>query len=624
MCGISGLVNTRSDRPVGRECLERMNDALRHRGPDDAGVWVSPDGRIGLAHRRLSIIDLSERGHQPMSDPGGQLWITFNGEIYNYRDLRKELEARGHSFRSESDTEVILEAYRAWGTECLVRLNGMFAFALYDSCERHLFMARDRAGEKPLYYASDHGEIRFASELKGLMADPTLPRHIDPGALDCYLAMGFVPGEHCMLQGVKKLPPAHALVFDLKNGQARLWRYWQLPELDATAKTGLTDEAALLGELEALLEDSVRRQLVADVPVGVLLSGGVDSSLMTAMAVRATPKVKTFTIRFPGYGKYDETKHAQLIARHFGTEHLELEATESTVDLLPVLVRQFDEPMVDSSMIPTYLISRLIRQHCTVALGGDGGDELFGGYPHYRRLLWIQQTLGRIPRSMRLPVSKAAEAMLPVGFKGRNWLQGLEVDLQWGLPLIASFFDRSTRRLLLGQGAGALVAESIREQRIPQTSDLLQRATRMDFENYLAEDILVKVDRASMVNSLEVRAPMLDYRLIEFAFGKIPSYLKATATSGKVLLKKLTARLLPPDFDQHRKQGFSIPLGSWLQSGPWQCFFQEVLLDSDNTFFNRKVLSKLLNGQVHGRANSERLFALVLFELWRKEYGIGL
>jgi len=360
------------------------------------------------------------------------------------------------------------------------------------------------------------------------------------------------------------------------------------------------------------------------VPVGVLLSGGVDSSLITAMAVRATPKVKTFTIRFSGHGKYDETKHARRIARHFGTEHLELEATESTVDLLPMLVRQFDEPMVDSSMIPTCLISRMIRRHCTVALGGDGGDELFGGYTHYRRLLWTQRTLGRIPRSLRLPVSKAAGTLLPVGVKGRNWLQGLEVDLQSGLPLIGLFFDGSTRRRLVGQGAWALVAERIREERIPQTSDLLQRATRMDFENYLAEDILVKVDRASMLNSLEVRAPMLDYRLIEFAFGKIPSYLKATATSSKVLLKKLTARLLPPDFDQHRKQGFSIPLGSWLQSGPWQRFFREVLLDSDNTFFNRKAVGKLLDGQARGRANGERLFALVLFELWRKEYGIDL
>jgi asparagine synthase (glutamine-hydrolysing) len=457
------------------------------------------------------------------------------------------------------------------------------------------------------------------------MADPALPRRIDPEALDCYLAMGFVPGERSMLQGVKKLPPAHALVFDLNSGQSRLWCYWQLPAPNASAAHAQANEACLLDELEVLLQDAVRRQLVADVPVGILLSGGVDSSLVTAMAVRATPRVKTFTIRFPGFGQYDETEHARLIARHFATEHLELVAAESTVDLLPLLARQFDEPMVDSSMIPTYLVSRLVREHCTVALGGDGGDELFGGYAQYNRLLWLQQNLGGIPQSLRLAVAKAAEVLLPVGFKGRNWLQGLGVDFHAGLPLIASFFDLGTRqRLMARQGAWELVAERIREQRIPRCADLLQRATRMDFANYLAEDILVKVDRASMLNSLEVRAPLLDYRLIEFAFGKVPSHLKATANSRKVLLKKLAARVLPREFDRQRKQGFSIPLASWLQSGPWKALFREVLLDSENTVFERKEVSRLLAGQARGRVNSERLFALVLFELWRREYQISM
>jgi asparagine synthase (glutamine-hydrolysing) len=437
--------------------------------------------------------------------------------------------------------------------------------------------------------------------------------------------MGFVPGERSMLHGVKKLPPAHALAFDLNNGQSRLWRYWQLPELSASAATGEADEAGLLDELEALLEDTVRRQLVADVPVGVLLSGGVDSSLVTAMAVRAAPKVKTFTIRFPGFGQYDETEHARLIARHFGTEHVELVAAESTVDLLPLLARQFDEPMVDSSMIPTYLVSRLVREHCTVALGGDGGDELFGGYPHYNRLLWLQKYLGAIPQSLRLAVANAAETLLPVGFKGRNWLQGLGVDFQAGLPLIASLFDRGTRqRLMTRHGPWKLAAERIREERIPESTDLLQRATRMDFGNYLAEQILVKVDRASMLNSLEVRAPLLDFRMIEFAFGKVPSRLKATASSRKVLLKKLAARVLPREFDQQRKQGFSIPLASWLQSGPWKAFFRETLLGSDNTMFDHKEVGQLLAGQAKGRVNSERLFALVLFELWRREYQISM
>lgn len=620
MCGIIGIA---SQTPViNRAWLAVGRDAMIHRGPDDAGEWWSADGGVGLGQRRLAIIDLSPAGHQPMLDASGELGIVFNGEIYNFADLRRELAARGHAFRSQSDTEVLLAAYREWGTDCLARLNGMFAFALYDGRRRHLFMARDRAGEKPLFYAQANGTLRFASELKGLLADPALPRRINREALDCYLAMGYVPGERCILQGVNKLPPAHALLFNLNDGQTRVWCYWALPELGAA---GPMDEAALLDELESLLEDAVRRQLVADVPVGILLSGGVDSSLVTAMAVRATPKVKTFTIRFPGYGHYDETEHARLIARHFGTDHVELAASESTVDWLPVLARQFDEPMVDSSMIPTYLVSRLIREHCTVALGGDGGDELFGGYPHYHRLLWMQRRLGWIPQCWCYSIAQAAETLLPVGFKGRNWLQGLAVDLANGLPLIAACFDPRTRRnLWTGPGAWTLAAESIRDSRIPETADLLQRATRMDFENYLAEDILVKVDRASMLNSLEVRAPLLDYRVIEFAFGKVPSPLKATATDRKILLKKLTTRLLPPEFDQQRKQGFSIPLGAWLRSGPWRDFFSAVLLSSENTLFSHAIINKLLDGQTKGRANSERLFALVLFELWRREYQISV
>lgn len=623
MCGIIGIA---SQSPVSdRGWLACGRDVLRHRGPDDAGEWWSADACVGVGHRRLSIIDLSAAGHQPMHNASGELCIVFNGEIYNFADLRRELMAKGHAFRTHSDTEVILAAYREWGADCLSRFNGMFAFALYDSRRRQLFIARDRAGEKPLFYALAQGTLRFASELKGLMADPALPRRIDREALDCYLAMGFVPGERCMLRGVNKLPPGHALVFDLNDGQSRLWRYWQLPQLNASAAEGRADEAGLLDELEALLEDAVRRQLVADVPVGVLLSGGVDSSLVTAMAVRIAPRVKTFTIRFPGFGRYDETEHARLIARHFATEHVELVAAESTVDLLSLLARQFDEPMVDSSMIPTYLVSRLVREHCTVALGGDGGDELFGGYAHYNRLLWLQRKLGAIPQSLRLAVANAAQTLLPVGFKGRNWLQGLGADLQSGLPLIASLFDRGTRqRLMAGQGSWNSVAEGIRDQCIPRSADLLQRATRMDFGNYLAEDILVKVDRAGMLNSLEVRAPLLDYRLIEFAFGKVPSHLKATTTSRKILLKKLAARILPREFDQRRKQGFSIPLASWLQSGPWKNFFRGVLLGSDNTLFDHQAVSELLDGQAKGRVNSERLFALVLFELWRREYRVSM
>jgi asparagine synthase (glutamine-hydrolysing) len=559
-----------------------------------------------------------------MTDALGTINIVFNGEIYNFIDLRRELETRGAVFRSHSDTEVILGAYREWGTECLSRLNGMFAFALHDAEQDILLLARDRAGEKPLFYHHANGTLRFASELKALLADPALSRRIDSEALDCFLALGHVPGERCILQGFSKLPPAHALSFDLKSGTVKVWRYWQLPELEPTAVHGPVNEPALLDELEFLLRDAVRRQLIADVPVGVLLSGGVDSSLITAMAARDVKRLKTFTIRFPGHGTLDETKHARLIARHFDTEHVELEAQPSTADLLPRLARQFDEPMLDSSMIPTFLVCQLVRQHCKVALGGDGGDELFGGYRAYSRLLSMKRGLGRIPNPLRAVVSNAAERLLPIGFRGRTWLQAFGADLEHAVPLVASVFSISTRRRLMAPRAELpFVAEAVLERRVPVHDDLLQRATRMDFLNYLADDILVKVDRASMLNSLEVRAPLLDHRVIEFAFGRVPSHLKATAQDCKILLKRLTMRLLPADFDRQRKQGFSIPLASWLERGAFREMFHDVLLNSQ-VIFDQRTVRKLLRGQDKGRSNSERLFGLVLFELWRREYGVAL
>ena len=623
MCAIIGEASDRAT--PDRQWLAIGRDAMAHRGPDDAGEWWSPDGRVGFAHRRLAIIDLTPAAHQPMRDDSGGFTIVFNGEIYNYLDLRRELISKGHRFRSASDTEVILAAYREWGTECLARLNGAFAFAIHDDGQRRVFLARDRAGEKPLFYTCSLGTLRFASELKGLLAHPSTPRRIDPVALDCYLAAGYTPGERCMLTGVHKLPPAHALSFDLESGTPRVWRYWRLPELEA-APMGATDpEDELVDRLEELLEDSVRRQLVADVPVGILLSGGVDSSLVTAMAVRATPRVKTFTVRFPGYHRYDETEHARLISRHFGTEHLELDAADASVEILPRLARQFDEPMVDSSMIPTYLVCRLIREHCTVALGGDGGDELFGGYELYSRLLWTAQFGGRIPQFLRRPVSRAATSLLPIGFKGRVLLQSFATDFRRSIPLVAGHFDPRTRRkLMAARKDWPLDAEAIRAGRVPDSPDLLQRATRADFENYLPEDILVKVDRASMLNSLEIRAPILDYRLVEFAFRSVPTHLKTTTTERKVLLRRLAARVLPTTFDQERKQGFSIPLASWLRNGQWGSYFHDILLGTESTLFDHGVIRGLMTGIQQGRGNGERLFALALFESWRRQYGVSI
>lgn len=623
MCGLIGIAARRFIND--RAWLATGRDTMLHRGPDDAGEWWSQDGRVGLAHRRLSILDLSPLGHQPMRDDARGISIAYNGEIYNHEDLRKELCTLGFTFRSHSDTEVLLAAYTAWGMECLKRLNGMFAFALYDARQQKLFLARDRAGEKPLFYRCADGMIQFASELKALLANPAMPRRIDPAALDCYLALGFVPGQNCILQTYNKLPPAHALSFDVQTGAIDVWRYWTLPELSPHAMDPSLDETALLDELEQLLESAVEQQMVADVPVGVLLSGGVDSSLVTAMAVRRSQRVRTFSIGFPGHGSMNETPHARLIARHFGTEHTELIAEPTTADILPSLAKQFDEPMVDSSMIPTWLVSDLVRRHCKVALGGDGGDELFGGYPYYSRLLWLRKRLAHVPASVHCAVSLIADRWLPVGMKGRSYLQGLSTDLRKELPLqINGVFDSLTRRKLMRDHPHVgSSAEGMHLALTPVEQDVLQRATRMDFNNYLAEDLLVKVDRASMLSSLEIRAPMLDYRLIEFAFAKVPSRLKATERHKKILLKRLVDRVLPSGFDRHRKQGFSIPLSDWLRRGPFRELFWDTLASSD-CLFDRSTIKDLFKLQDRGLDNGERLFALVQIELWREHYGTHL
>ena len=365
--------------------------------------------------------------------------------------------------------------------------------------------------------------------------------------------------------------------------------------------------------------------MISDVPIGILLSGGLDSSLITAMATRNSGNVRTFSVGFPGHGEFDESTHARLIANHFGTEHVELMAEPTSVDLLPLLARQFDEPMVDSSMFPTWLVTNLVRKHCTVALGGDGGDELFGGYGHHSLLLKMRGTLRYIPNWVRKIVAKSAGRFAPYGVKGRNYLLGFDYDLNYGLPAVSSIcFDRVARsQLLRGYGQHKLIAETIRSKRTSQDIDLLQRVTRTDFSNFLAEDVLVKVDRTSMLNSLEVRAPMLDRRVLEFAFGKVPSNLKATNQNKKILLKSLARRILPENFNENRKQGFSIPISDWLKSGPFRDLFWDTLTSS-NCQLDQTIIRELLKGQDKGRNNGERLFALLLFELWCKEYRVSL
>lgn len=619
MCGILGIASKHPQED--REWLSRGGLALTHRGPDDSGEWWSVDKRVGLAHRRLSIVDLTSAAQQPMHDQRNDLHIVFNGEIYNFLQLRSELEYKGHHFRTHSDTEIIISAYLEWGTGCLQRFNGMFALALYDGRKKILFIARDRAGEKPVFYHLSSGIIRFGSELKALLKDHRLVRQISPAALNAYLGMGYAPHDLCLLSGFSKLPPAHALIFNLDTGNSKIWRYWDMPALGSSIED--QDDSVLIEELEALLEDSVRMQMMADVPVGVLLSGGVDSSLIVAMASRINKNVNTFTVGFPGYAKLDETEHARLIAKYFGTKHVELMADNVTADILFMLAKQFDEPIVDSSMIPTFLVSNLVRNHCKVALGGDGGDELFGGYNHYSRLLFMKKNLSWMPVFLKKGMGYFAENVLPIGFKGRNWLLGFSADLNSGLPLISSYFDDKYRKVLFKKDFDMpAMNQFFLNNCLVKNSDLLQRAMRTDFKNYLAEDILVKVDRASMINSLEIRSPFLDLNIINFAFSRVPSHEKVTIHQKKILLKKLASRLLPKEFDNQRKQGFSVPLGDWLKSGSFCNLFKDVLLDK-NCIFDPVLIGRLLDAQSSGRANSERLFSLVMLELWRNEYQVN-
>jgi asparagine synthase (glutamine-hydrolysing) len=620
MCGIVGVAG---DVHVDGDRLAAMRDALRHRGPDDQGVWWSADGRVGLGHRRLAIIDLSAAGRQPMSDGSGQLQIVFNGEMYNYQALRRELEERGHRFRTATDTEVILAAYLEWDTACLDRLNGMFALAVYDHRRRRVLLARDVAGEKPLYYRLSGRTLVFGSEIKALLADPACPRRLDPAALDAYLAFGYVPGDRSMLAGIAKLPQGHALTFDTATGASQSWAYWRLP----APTTEMADDVALLDEYERLLADSVRLRLIADVPVGVMLSGGVDSSLVVAMAARASSRrVKTFNISFPGYGAYDEAPYARAVARHFDTEHVELAAEPATVDLLPELARQYDDPIADSSMVPTFLVSRLIRREATVALGGDGGDELFGGYFQHS---WVQQQ-ARVGGWLPAPARRLGAVVgrsVPVGTRGRNYLLGLTAEPPFNIAQFNVLFDVHARRQLLGPLAAAGPArgapETYKAELCADRPTPLQQATALDFRTYLVDDILAKVDRASMLCSLEVRAPFLDPRIIELAFARVPDRLRATATERKVLSRRLGERVLPAGLDLARKQGFSLPLDRWFK-GDWGRFMEDVLTAPRADLFDRRVVQQLLRGQRLGMRNIHRLYALTMIELWRREYRVEL
>lgn len=631
MCGIVGMART--GEAVDLEPVREGCDRLRHRGPDSGGVWRSDDGRTALGARRLAIQDLTPAGEMPMAGPSEQVQLVFNGEIYNFRALRDRLERAGHGFRGTSDTEVLLAAYLEWGEKCLGHLDGMFAFVLHDGRPRHgdggrLFGARDRAGEKPLFYRREPSRLALGSELKALLALPDMPRRISVRGLDAYLAMRFVPEGLCILEGYEKLPPAHAFTFEVDTGRFEKWRYWNLPAASPADST--LDEEGLLEQFDELLRRSVRRRLVADVPVGVFLSGGLDSSLVTAYAARVSrDPVRTFTVSFPAHETHDEAPHARLVADHFGTDHHVLRAGPMDLEELPELARQFDEPLGDNSILPTYQLSRLSSEKVKVALGGDGGDELFAGYTSYARHLRQARLRSVLPSGLLRAAGGLAERF-PVGLKGRQYL--LEVAGGAGAPWRWKLFDPRARRRLIApdlrrrvppppasgfgrDGDGRL--DGVRE-----SGRLLDRMTRRDFHTFLPDDVLTKVDRASMAVSLEVRSPLLSTSLVEFAFGRVPPGLKGGERARKVLPKRLARRVLPDGFELDRKQGFVVPLSGWLEEG-WAEFRRETLSRVDGTLLHPPAVDRLQIGERMGLSNSPRLFALVMLQLWRERYDVA-
>ena len=620
MCGIIGQA-TRS-HAIDTSWIERGMKKISHRGPDANGIYTSDNQKVVLGHQRLSIFDLSEKGRQPMSLVNKGVSITFNGEIFNFRKLKKELTLLGANFESKSDTEVILYAYYYWGDSFLDKIKGQFAFAIFDQNKNRLLLARDISGEKPLFYYLDHkNSISFASEIKGLFENPKIPRKLNKKSFHYFLQNGYVPSPNSMIENINKLKPGSALSIDINTMSIKEWTFWDLPDFE-DSDINLKDT---VDHLHKLLSKSVDLQLEADVPVGVLLSGGVDSSIITGLSAEIRDKVKTYTVIFPNDPGYNEQEYAKKIAEHFSTDHTELEVDVNSFDIIEKLAYQYDEPMIDSSMIPTFLLSKEIKKHCTVALGGDGGDELFGGYHHHARFKFLQQKFSKYPAGVKSLVSKSANHLLPIGFKGRNWASSLNTDFDKSLPHNTIFFDdEDIKNLLNEEYISDIDSKKVRNTLIgSKYKDIVQRSTRFDFKNYLCEDILVKVDRASMLNSLEMRSPFLDKDVINFAYKYIPSSLKANSRERKIILQKLSKKILPSNYDSSRKQGFSIPLKNWLQTPQWKELISTYLLDKDSTF-NKKEVEKILFYQQMGFSNSERIFGLLMFEIWKRYYKVSI
>jgi asparagine synthase (glutamine-hydrolysing) len=628
MCGIGGFLATRAP-PVRRELESRlwaMIATLRHRGPDDEGVWT--DGRTGLAHARLSIIDPSQAGHQPMASADGKVWISYNGEVYNFCEIRPELEALGYPFRSRSDTEVIVNGWHAWGPGIFTRLRGMFALAIWDRRSRRLILARDRLGKKPLYYAATPEAFLFGSEIKALLTWPGMPRLPDLSAIDRYLGFGYVPAPDTAFAGIHKLPAAHYLVLDARPdgglGVPELVRYWRLPEPRAPRRHRPRDE--LRRELVLRLEEAVRLRLVADVPLGAFLSGGVDSSAVVAMMARAGGrKVKTFSIGFSAK-QYDETRYARMVADRYATEHEELIVEPDAVSVLPRLVWHYGEPFADPSAIPTYYVSQIARRQVTVALNGDGGDECFLGYGRYRAMRyvsmldkmpeWSQAQLERLLRlvpgsvQLRRKISRIREVLrAPRQQPGRRYA-----------PTLLSFTDEDKADCYGGAMQEQLQRSALNmfEPYFAEADSLVAGANWADIHTYLPDDLMVKVDIASMAHGLEARSPLLDHVLMEWALG-LPEHVKMACGVTKALFKSAMEPYLPTELLYRPKMGFSCPVDQWFRKELKELAYDTLLSQSarERGLVRSDYVRRLLDEHCGlTRDHHYRLWSLLMLELW--------
>ena len=630
MCGIAGYVLLTSSAggfdPARR--LRAMIGTLRHRGPDDEGVWS--DARCGLAHARLSIIDLSPAGHQPMGTPDDRYWVTFNGEIYNFQDIRRELEGLGRRFRSHSDTEVLIEGYAAWGDGIIDRLRGMFAFALWDRQERRLLLARDRFGKKPLYWARVGEAIVFGSEIKAIFAWPGVERTPDRAAIDDYLSLQYVPAPRTAFAAVRKLPAAHSMVIAadaagvLQPAPAR--RYWELPRPDAPKRARSIDE--LSGELVERLTEAVKLRLISDVPLGAFLSGGVDSSAIVAMMSRlgANP-VKTFSIGF-ATPEFDETAYARMVARRYETDHQELVIEPDAARVIPRLVWHYGEPFADPSMVPTYYLSEMTRQHVTVALNGDGGDEAFMGYGRYEtckrlsRLDGLAQPLrGGLARVIRLLPGRVHRRYGRRLNALADLLAGGDQRASQRYAFTITYFMDHQKRDGYAPEMGSFLEGSALDrldQWFEQAPTLAAGANWADIHTYLPDDLMVKVDVASMAHGLESRSPLLDHVFMEWAAG-LPEAVKLSGTETKAVFKRAMEPYLPREVLYRRKMGFGCPVGHWLR-GELREMAEDVLLGptaAARGIFRPDYVARLMREHMDGtQQHDTRLWALLMLELW--------